>query len=156
MEKKKLKMCRISGNQDIRTRSWARLIIMVAGIIILALSGYLFNMRLDLTEDRRYTLSPRTKSILSDLKNDIFIQVYLEGDMPVPMKRLRRSVREMLDEFRIISRRKIDYEFINPSEGEAGKRNAQYNSLISKGISPVNVQAGDEEGGRITKLFFPG
>ena len=34
------------------------------------------------------------------------------------MKRLKRSVREMLDEFRIASGRKIDYEFINPSEGK--------------------------------------
>ena len=39
--------------------------------------------------------------------------------MPIPLKKLKRSVREMLDEFRIASGKKIDYEFINPS-GEQG------------------------------------
>jgi gliding-associated putative ABC transporter substrate-binding component GldG len=133
-----------------------RFLQLISGVIIIASAGSLINLRVDLTEDHRYTLSPQTKKILSGLRNDIFIQVFLDGDMPIPMKRLRRSVKETLDEFKIISRRKVDYEFINPSEGNQQQRNAKYNSLIEKGINPVNIQAGDAEGGRITKLIFPG
>ena len=94
---------------------------------------------------------------MSGIKNDIFVQVYLDGEMPIPLKKLKRSVREMLDEFRIASGRKIDYEFINPSEGkDAKKRQAHYQSLINKGLNPINIQAGDAEGGSTQKIIFPG
>ena len=63
----------------------------------------------------------------------------------------------MLDEFRVASGRKIDYEFINPSEGkDAKQRQSQYQSLINKGLIPVNIQAGDAEGGSTQKIIFPG
>ena len=67
--------------------------------------------------------------MLSDIKNDIYIQVYLDGDIPIPLKRLKRSVREMLDEFRIASGRKIDYEFINPSDGKDAKQRETHISV---------------------------
>jgi ABC-2 type transport system permease protein len=77
--------------------------------------------------------------------------------MPVAFKRLRRSVKELLDEFRVVSGRKVDYEFINPSgTKDAKERNNQYQSLISKGLNPVNIQAKDEEGGSSQKIIFPG
>jgi gliding-associated putative ABC transporter substrate-binding component GldG len=77
--------------------------------------------------------------------------------MPIPFKRLNRSVRELLDEFRIASGYKVDFDFINPSEGDNEKqREARYQSLISKGLNPVNIQAGDAEGGSSQKIVFPG
>jgi len=116
-----------------------------------------FNLRLDLTEDRRYTLSKPTKKILDGIQKDIFIQVYLDGEIPIPLKRLKRSVREILDEFRISSNRRIDYEFINPSEGnDVKQREKQYEYLIKKGLTPVNIQASDAEGGATQKIIFPG
>jgi len=77
--------------------------------------------------------------------------------MPVEFKKLRRSVRELLDEFRILSGRRIDFEFINPSGAkDAVQRESQYKSLIGKGLNPVNIQSGDEEGGSSQKIIFPG
>ncbi len=140
-----------------RAKSWIRFVVTVTAIIIIASASSLIRVRIDLTEDKRYTLSAPSEKILSGLKNDIFIQVFLDGDIPIPMKRLRRSVMEILDEFRIASGRRIDYEFINPSSGSTqSQREAQYKVLYSKGISPVNLQAGDAEGGSLSKLIFPG
>lgn len=157
MEEKKVEMGDFENSNNLRVKSWIRFIITVSVIIIIASANLLFRFRLDLTEDNRYTLSSQTTKILSDLRNDIFIQVYLDGDIPIPLKRLKRSVREILDEFRIISGRKIDYEFINPSAGSTKpQRDALYRSLIEKGISPISLKAGDEEGGSVTKTIFPG
>jgi gliding-associated putative ABC transporter substrate-binding component GldG len=147
-----------SGNNGgMRLKSWIQFISVVAVVILAASAGSLLNLRLDLTEDRRYTLSGPTHEILSDIKNDIFIQVFLDGDIPIPMKRLKRSVKEMIDEFRIASGRKIDYEFINPSdEDDVEKRESQYQYLINKGLIPVNIKASDAEGGSTQKIIFPG
>jgi ABC-2 type transport system permease protein len=142
---------------DIRLKSWLQFMSAVAGILLLAAVSSLVRLRLDLTEDKRYTLSVPTRKILSGVRNDIYIQIYLDGEMPIPLKKLKRTVSEMLDEFRIASGRKIDYEFINPSESrDAKQRQTKYQSLINKGLNPINIQAGDAEGGSTQKIIFPG
>ena len=146
-----------TNSKNIKSRSWLQFLSAVTGIILVASASSLVRFRFDLTEDKRYTLSSPTRKILSGLKNDIFIQVYLDGEMPIPLKRLKRSVSEILDEFRIASGRKIDYEFINPSAGkDAKQRETQYQGLIKKGLNPINIQAGDAEGGSTQKIIFPG
>ncbi|HUV00021.1 MAG TPA: gliding motility-associated ABC transporter substrate-binding protein GldG [Bacteroidales bacterium] len=140
-----------------RVKSVLQFISAVVVVICLAAAGSFLRVRVDLTEDKRFTLSEPTRNVLSGLRNDIFIQVYLEGEMPIPFKRLKRSVKEMLEEFRIISKRRLDYEFINPSEGkDTGERESLYKELRAKGLNPVNVQAGDDEGGSSQKIIFPG
>jgi gliding-associated putative ABC transporter substrate-binding component GldG len=63
----------------------------------------------------------------------------------------------MLDEFRIASGRKLDYEFINPSGGkDARQREAQYQTLEKKGLNPIRLETGDSEGGSSQKIIFPG
>ncbi|MEI8224820.1 MAG: gliding motility-associated ABC transporter substrate-binding protein GldG [Bacteroidota bacterium] len=144
-------------NKTIKFRSWLQLLSAVAVVILVASASSLIRFRFDLTEDKRYTLSDPTRKVLSGLKNDIYFQVYLDGEMPIPLKRLKRSVREMLDEFRIASGRKIDYEFINPAEGSnVQQRNAQFQVLENKGLNPVDIRAGDAEGGSTQKRIFPG
>jgi len=150
-------MEKLSDNKSVKIRSWLQLITMIAGIILVVSASSLIQLRYDLTEDKRFTLSKPTLNILKHLKNDIYIQVYLDGEIPIPLKRLKRSVGEILDEFRIASGRKIDFEFINPSAGkDAKQRETLYQSLVNKGLSPVNLQAGDNEGGSTRKIIFPG
>jgi ABC-2 type transport system permease protein len=149
-------MAEVQNTQSVRTRSWLRFAVTVAALIIAASALGLVRLRLDLTEDKRFTLSPPTLKVLDGIKNDIYIQVYLDGEMPIPLKRLRRSVQEMLEEFRIASDRHIDYEFIDPAATkDTKKRNELYKSLENKGLS-VRLEANDAEGGSSQKLIFPG
>jgi ABC-2 type transport system permease protein len=154
MEEKELKN---SVSDRIKINSWVQFIQIAAVAITISVLSTLVNLRLDLTEDQRYTLSQPTHDVLSGLKNDVYIQVYLDGEMEIAFRRLRRSVKEMLDEFRLASGKKIDYEFINPSAGKDVKaRNSQYQVLVNKGLNPINIQAKDVEGGTSQKIVFPG
>ena len=138
-------------------KGWTQFIAAVTGIILVAAVCSLLRVRIDLTEDKRYTLSPPTLKILDDIEDDIYAEVFLDGEMPVPLKRMKRSVKEMLEEFRIASDRKISFAFINPAAvKDAEQRENQYTALYNKGLNPVNIQAGDEEGGKTQKLIFPG
>jgi ABC-2 type transport system permease protein len=142
---------------NIRAKSWSRFLITIAAIIIAAAALNLLRLRIDLTQDKRFTLSPVSNRVLDKIKNDIYIEVYLDGEMPIPLKRLRKSVKEMLDEFRIASGRHIDYEFTNPAETkDAGEREARYTELYNKGLNPINIRDLDDEGGSISKMIFPG
>jgi ABC-2 type transport system permease protein len=145
------------SNKTIKFKSWVQFLTIVAGILLAVTSFSFLRLRLDLTEDKRFTLSGPTRNVLSHLKNDVYIQVYLDGEIPIPLKRLKRSVSELLDEFRIASGRRIDYEFINPSAGnDAAQRDKQYESLINKGLTPIRLEAADAEGGSSKKIIFPG
>src|ERR1035437_3735816 len=146
-----------TGNKGFKLRNWLQFLTAVAGIILVASVSSFLRLRYDPTEDKRFTLSEPTRHVLSHLKNDIYIQVYLDGDIPIPLKRLKRSVGEMLDEFRIASGRKIDFEFINPSGGkDAKQRETLYQTLENKGLNPINLHSGDAEGGLSQKIIFPG
>lgn len=146
-----------TGNNGLKINGWLQFLTVVAGIILAASAASFIRLRYDLTEDKRYTLAGSTNKVLHYLKNDIFIQVYLDGDIPIPLKRLKRSVGDMLEEFRIASGRKIDYEFINPSGAkDTRQRETQYQTLVKKGLIPLRLEAGDAEGGSTQKIIFPG
>lgn len=128
----------------------------VAGIILLNVLAANFFFRLDLTEDKRYTIAPVTKQMLGSLENEVVVDVYLEGDFPAGFKRLQQSVRETLDEFQIYSGGNLRYNFIDPNEiSDEQQRNEFITNLAKKGITPTNLRA-TEEGKQVERLVFPG
>ncbi len=141
-------------NSNIRTN----IIQLVLGIIIIVLvniiGSYVFT-RVDLTAEKRYSLSESTKEILRDLDDYVYFKVYLEGEFPAGFKRLRNATKEMLDEFRAYTDF-IDYEFINPSQsGDPKERNNTYQLLMERGLVPTDLQVQSNEG-RSSKIIFPG
>lgn len=129
-------------------------------LIIAVLLAFIFShiyFRVDLTSEKRYSLSASTRQILNELTSPVFVQVYLDGEMPVGFKKLRRSVKDMLDEFRIQSGKKITYEFIDPFDFDSPEEKREMmETLEEKGLQPINIHNRDEEGGVSQKLVFPG
>lgn len=116
-----------------------------------------FYFRVDLTGDKKYSLSLQTKQILKNLDSDVFVKVYLEGDMPVGLKRMRRSIREMIEEMRVYAGNRLAYDFINPSaETDPVLRMEFQNSLMEKGLRPVDVIESRQQGGTDHRRVFPG
>ncbi len=118
--------------------------------------GSFFFLRIDLTEENRYSISPATKTLLNNLDDDIYIEAYLEGELPAAFKRMRTSLEETLTEFSVYSNGKIQFQFINPDQAVSQKsRNQFLMSLARKGIQPTDVFL-TEEGKRIQKRIVPG
>ncbi len=131
-------------------------LVIVVLLVLEVLSSHWF-FRLDLTAEKRFTLSPKTKAILRGLDKDVYVQVYLDGEMPVGFKRMRTAVKDMLDEFRAYAGKHLTYEFINPAAGRTRKeRDKFYKMLIEKGLRPTDVQRRDKEGAISSKIIFPG
>jgi gliding-associated putative ABC transporter substrate-binding component GldG len=111
--------------------------------------------RLDLTEEKRYTMSPATKALLRDLKQPVTITVYLTGDFPPAFRRLEQGVRETLTEFQVYGGANLNYIFIDPSAASTeAARNQFYATLFKKGLKPTNLGA-TENGKRVEKIIFP-
>ena len=124
-------------------------------VLVNVIGSYVFT-RFDLTSEKRYTLSPTTKEILSDLDDYVYFKVYLEGDFPAGFKKLRRETKEMLDEFRAYSKF-IDYEFINPSEsGNEAEIRETYNQLYRAGLNPTDLNVKNSDGSTKQMVIWPG
>ncbi|MBN1337839.1 MAG: gliding motility-associated ABC transporter substrate-binding protein GldG [Bacteroidales bacterium] len=124
-------------------------------IILLNVIGNYFFFRIDLTAEKRYTLSEQTKKILRELDDIVFFEVYLEGEFPAGFKRLRQATIEMLDQFRAYSPN-IQYEFINPSESsDPAVRNDIYKRLAERGLNPTDLMVNTRQG-KSQQIIFPG
>jgi len=120
------------------------------------LSSRLF-FRVDVTSEKRFTLSEKTKEILKNTKDVIFVKVYLDGELPVGFKKLRGAIQETLDEFRIYAGDNLQYQFINPTESASKSvREKLFNELVDKGLKPINIKVNEKEGEKSEKVIFPG
>ncbi|UOQ99711.1 gliding motility-associated ABC transporter substrate-binding protein GldG [Hymenobacter sp. 5317J-9] len=127
----------------------------LGGLLLFNFIAQRFFFRVDLTEEKRYTMSDATKKLLRDLKQPVTITVYLTGDFPPAFRRLEQGVRETLNEFQVYGGANLNYIFIDPSAGGTeAARNAFYTTLFKKGLKPTNLGA-TENGKRVEKIIFP-
>lgn len=139
-----------------RRRDITRYLLAIVALVVANVLVYNYFFRIDLTEDKRYSISPVTKQMLGELPGEVFVEVYLEGDFPSGFKRLQQSVREILDEFRIYANGNVRYEFYDPNSITDEKKRAEFmQQLGQKGIQPTNLRA-TEEGKQVERLVFPG
>jgi ABC-2 type transport system permease protein len=128
---------------------------LVAIVLVNIIASFAF-FRIDLTEEKRYTIKPQTRQILEKLDDKVFVEVYLEGELNAGFTRLKRAIRETLEEFRIYSGNRIRYTFIDPAEAKSSKARGEFMAdLAAKGIQPTNV-IDKQNGQRVEKLIFPG
>lgn len=146
----------INKVKKIRLQSLAGLVLVVVLLALVnVLSNYSYS-RVDLTEDRRYSLGEQTKDLLQDLDDVIYFRVYLEGNLPPGMRRLQGSVRDMLREFRSIAGDNVQFSFIDPNVIESSdERSDLHEQLRTLGLEPINLEVRDDRGSR-QQIIFPG
>ncbi|MDF2438195.1 MAG: hypothetical protein K0Q95_2571 [Bacteroidota bacterium] len=139
-----------------KKRDLSALALSILAIVLLNFVASFVFHRFDLTSEKRYTLSPATKSLLSKIDETVFVKVYLEGDFPAGFKRLRNETKEMLDEFRAYSNNNIEYEFINPSSNpDKTQQNEVFKQLYDRGLTPTPLEV-KEENGTSQQIIWPG
>jgi ABC-2 type transport system permease protein len=142
--------------KDLKLQSLIELGLVIGLIIVANLISSAVFMRADLTKEKRFSLSSTTKELAKKLDDVLYVKVYLKGDFPADFKRLRNATQEMLDEFRAISKNKIEYEFVDPFEGVEKKGQLDVlRQLSEKGLQPTqafSTKVDEEE----KKIIVPG
>ncbi len=132
--------------KDLRRGHWIELTAGILIVVFVNVIGYYVFGRLDLTSERRYTLSKSTKALLKKIDEPLLYRVYLEGDLPSDFKRLQNETKEMLNQFRAYNKN-VQYEFVNPNSFEDPKeRQVFYQKLAQKGIQPTQIQVSTATG----------
>ena len=121
-------------------------------LLVINIIGSFFFFRLDLTKDKRYTLSSTSLHIIEQVKNPLYIKVYMQGELPSEFKRLQLETRQMLEEFQGYNSN-IIFEFIDPLEDEASSMD-NIKELYRKGLTPINISV-DDKGKQSQAMVFP-
>jgi gliding-associated putative ABC transporter substrate-binding component GldG len=134
---------------------WLFLLIILLAITYIASAVH---YRLDLTKEKRFTISQPTKKLIYGLEDKVNINVFLSGELPAGFKKLANSTKDLLQEFKEVSKTNIQYSFTKPGEGLGDSAKAQFqDSLSHLGLNPMNIQARVKEGeGQEQRLVYPG
>ncbi len=114
---------------------------LVLGILILInLLSEQYFFRIDLTEDRQYTMSQATRDILHELNEPITVTAYFSKDLPAQLIKTRNDFREMLVEYGKLSGQMVVFEFVSPNDDEEIEAQAAEN-----GIQPVVINVREKD-----------
>jgi gliding-associated putative ABC transporter substrate-binding component GldG len=127
-------------------------LITIAILLIINVIGNQFFHRFDLTKDHRYTLSSTSLDIVKEVKEPLYIKIYLQGDLPAEFKRLQQETQQLLEEFQAYNQN-IVFEFIDPLENEDTSMD-NIKELYRKGLTPVNITV-DDKGKQSQAMVFP-
>lgn len=116
-------------------------------LVLVNYAGAIWHSRIDLTAEKRFTVSDATKKILQGLTTTARIDVFLKGDFPSGFRKLASSTADMLQEFREIAGNKIHVNFIFPDDPISTIGGATYaDTLDAMGLVPINLTSQLKEG----------
>lgn len=123
---------------------------LVIGILLVIniLSADLF-VRLDLTENGRYTLSRATKDILHELVEPVTVKAYFSDNLPPNIQQTRTDLRDMLVEYASLSDGNLVYEFVNPSDDPTIEQEINQN-----GINPIMINVREKDQMKQQKAYM--
>lgn len=133
------------------------LLLVLFGINLLA---SFFHSRIDLTKEKRYTLSKATKHLLGNLDEQVRIDVFFKGNYPAGFKKIVNSVQEFLQETREYSHGNITVRYTDPLKGLADDSTAtRFTDSMDYffGLRPYTIQAPSKVGDELNiRQVLPG
>lgn len=132
--------------------SFKKILTMIFIIVVINFAGHFVFERFDLTADKRYTLSQTSLNIVNEVKEPLYIDIFLEGEFPGEFKKLQTETQQLLEEFKS-ENSNIIFQFVNPLADEE-QREATMQSFIERGLTPVNVTVNDK-GTQTQEVVFP-
>ena len=134
---------------------WIFLLILIIAVNFLA---SVFHSRLDLTKEKRYTLSKASKQLLSNLDEPVMIDVFVHKEsLPSEVKKLENSIHEFLLNCKEYGKSNFQFKFYNPYLGLPDSSQTRMEDSLNYfyGIYPSILDAPEKVGDKleISKLI---
>ncbi len=88
----------------------------IIAFVVLNLACTRVYLRADITDDKRYTLSESTCSLLRGIDRGVSVDIFLGGKLPAGLQKLQYALTRNLEEFRRLSGNNFRYQLIDPTE----------------------------------------
>ena len=126
----------------------ARNIVIVLFVVgLLNLLAYLFVIRVDMTDDKHYSLSEASIELLRKTEASIDITLFLQGDLNAGFERLQRATKETIEEMSVHS----DIQFsIEDLQSSYSKEEAE-----RMGMRPIVIHEREQDGKTAQTTIYP-
>lgn len=129
---------------------------LLLGILVLAGLALTVRFRIDLTEEKRYSLHPSTLKLLEGIDRPLHVDILLTGEqLPGGMRRLQKSIEETVRTFNAYSGENITVSYFDPLEVTDSLKEEFIYTLADYGIRPTNLFV-NKATGQQEQLIFPG
>ncbi len=132
-------------------------LILIGGLMIFVLLALFARFRIDLTEEKRYSLHPATQQVLSGITEPLHVEILLVGEnLPGGMRRLQKSIEETVRTFNAYSPEKITFSYFDPLSLPKEEQEEFIITLNDYGINPTNLFFPIQNSGQQATMIFPG
>lgn len=131
-----------------RLQAALRLALVLAILILVNVVSVRLFTRIDLTDQKVFTLSDASRQLVEQLDDRVNVTAYFTEDLPAPYNNTRRAVLDMLNEYRAYAGADLQYAFVDPST-ETAEQEAQ-----QQGIPPVEVQVVEEDKFQVKRAYL--
>lgn len=129
-------------------------ILMMIGIVVLInIIASFVRFDIDLTEDKLFSVTEHTKSVIESMDDNVTIKVFLDGKFPAGFKRLQLATEDLIKKLRDVNGN-IVYEFEDPAEGSPAIKERRLKQLKDDKMIPVNLSYYDGKQ-LVQKPIFP-
>ena len=122
--------------------------LLIAGLILLNLTARDIFHRFDLTDNKMFSLSNSSKSIVKKLDDRLTIKVYFSDNLPNELGNTRRYLQDILEEYRAVSKN-INFYFYDPESDSELEEQAR-----KDGIQPVQMQSLENDQMVVKKVYL--
>lgn len=105
-------------------------------------------VRWDMTDDKRYSLSEASKSMLSTLDDRVYVTLLLDGELNAGFRRLKKATEETLEELAV-------YADIRVTDGMSATALLNDGLMDSLGLRPIVIHEREQNGKTAQTTVYP-
>lgn len=131
-------------------------VILIGTLALVSVLSSQYFFRIDLTSEKRYSLSEVSKQLVEGLEKPIDITLYLDGEMPAGFRKLQQSIVQKIDDYNAYASQRISLTIVDPYQISDVKRREQlFTRLSDEGLQPTDIRQNTDQG-TITRRIYPG
>lgn len=123
--------------------------ILLSSLVLVNLISRNWFERFDLTDNKRFSLSPSSRSVVSEIDDLLTMKAYFSDDLPGEYGNTRRYLQDILEEYEAFGKGNIRFEFYAPESDEELETEAQ-----KSGVMPVQMQVVENDKLEVKKVFL--
>jgi len=139
------------------TNRYFKFIIYIIVIVLINMAGITLFLRLDLTQNRIYSISETSRKVVATLSEPLTINVFFTRNLPAPHNNTERYLRDLLEEYANYANRYFNYRFydVSAESGDTGPDAKQNQELARNyGVFPVQIQAVEKDEVKFQKAYM--
>lgn len=142
---------------DFKTRlhqEFINFIILVGILVLINIISVRTFFRIDLTKNQSYSLSEVSKDYMAQLKDPVTVKAFFTKNLPAPYNANARYLRDLLEDYRVYSKGKFNYQFVDPADDPSFEKEARSLGVYGVQLTAIAKDKFEQKNGYMGVAFI--